>query len=59
MKNISSSITTNDIIIVFHFVSFAIGSHNRYLLNNCFDKILHLEDTDIQEFEGSFVEYNF
>ncbi len=34
-------------------------THNRYLLNNCFDKILHLEDTDIQEFEGNFVEYNF
>ena len=34
-------------------------THNRFLLNNCFNKILHLEDTDIQEFEGSFVEYNF
>lgn len=34
-------------------------THNRYLLNHCFDKILHLEDTDIQEFEGNFVEYNF
>lgn len=34
-------------------------THNRFLLNHCFNKILHLEDTDIQEFEGSFVEYNF
>ena len=34
-------------------------THNRFLLNNCFNKILHLEDTDIQEFEGNFVEYNF
>ena len=34
-------------------------THNRYLLNHCFNKILHLEDTDIQEFEGSFQEYNF
>ena len=34
-------------------------THNRYLLNHCFDKILHLEDADIQEFEGSFIEYNF
>lgn len=34
-------------------------THNRYLLNHCFNKILHLEDCDIQEFEGSFVEYNF
>ncbi len=34
-------------------------THNRFLLNHCFNKILHLEDTDIQEFEGNFVEYNF
>ena len=34
-------------------------THNRFLLNHCFNKILHLEDTDIQEFEGTFVEYNF
>ncbi len=34
-------------------------THNRYLLNHCFDKILHLENTDIQEFDGSYIEYNF
>lgn len=34
-------------------------THNRFLLNHCFNKILHLEDTDIQEFEGNFIEYNF
>ena len=34
-------------------------THNRFLLNHCFNKILHLEDCDIQEFEGAFVEYNF
>ena len=34
-------------------------THNRYLLNHCFDKILHLENADIQEFDGNFVEYNF
>lgn len=34
-------------------------THNRYLLNHCFDKILHLENADIQEFEGNFIEYNF
>lgn len=34
-------------------------THNRYLLNHCFDKILHLEDTDIQEFDGTYIEYNF
>jgi len=34
-------------------------THNRFLLNHCFNKILHLEGADIQEFDGSFVEYNF
>lgn len=34
-------------------------THNRYLLNHCFDKILHLENTDIQEFDGNYVDYNF
>lgn len=34
-------------------------THNRYLLNHCFNKILHLENMDIQEFEGTYVEYNF
>lgn len=34
-------------------------THNRYLLNHCFNKILHLEDTDLQEFDGSYSEYNY
>ena len=34
-------------------------THNRYLLNHCFNKILHLENADVQEFDGNFVEYNF
>lgn len=34
-------------------------THNRYLLNHCFDKVLHLENTDIQEFDGSYIEYNY
>ncbi len=33
-------------------------THNRYLLNHCFNKILHLENADIQEFDGNFAEYN-
>jgi len=32
-------------------------THNRYLLNHCFNKILHLEDADLQEFEGSYSQY--
>ncbi|MDF2537055.1 MAG: transporter related [Herbinix sp.] len=34
-------------------------THNRYLLNHCFNKILHLENTELQEFNGSYVDYNF
>ncbi len=34
-------------------------THNRYLLNHCFNKVLHLENTDIQEFDGSYIEYNY
>ena len=34
-------------------------THNRYLLNHCFNKILHLENTEIQEFDGRYIDYNF
>ena len=34
-------------------------THNRYLLNHCFNKILHLENKEIQEFDGRYVEYKF
>jgi ATP-binding cassette, subfamily F, member 3 len=34
-------------------------THNRYLLNHCFDKIWHLENTELQEFEGRYIDYNF
>lgn len=34
-------------------------THNRYLLNHCFNRILHLEDTDIQEFDGTYRNYHF
>ncbi len=33
-------------------------THNRYLLNHCFDKILHLESCDLQEYEGNYTEYH-
>lgn len=42
-----------------HKGTLLVVTHNRYLLNHCFDKILHLEDTDIQEFDGNYVDYNF
>lgn len=34
-------------------------THNRYLLNHCFDKIIHLENKQIQEFDGRYIDYNF
>ena len=33
-------------------------SHNRLLLSQCFNKILHLENMELQEFPGTFAEYN-
>lgn len=32
-------------------------THNRYLLNHCFNKVLHLENADICEFEGNYTAY--
>jgi ATP-binding cassette subfamily F protein 3 len=32
-------------------------THNRYLLNHCFDKILHLENGDLQEYDGNYAQY--
>jgi ATP-binding cassette subfamily F protein 3 len=34
-------------------------THNRYLLNNCFNKIIHLENMELQEFCGRYIDYNF
>ena len=34
-------------------------THNRYLLNHCFNKIIHLENKLLQEFEGRYIGYNF
>jgi ATP-binding cassette, subfamily F, member 3 len=34
-------------------------THNRYLLNHCFNKILHLENMELQEFNGRYIDYNF
>lgn len=32
-------------------------THNRYLLHHCFDKVLHLENRALQEFDGSYGAY--
>lgn len=42
-----------------HKGTLLVVTHNRYLLNHCFDKILHLENTEIQEFDGRYMDYNF
>jgi len=42
-----------------HKGTLLIITHNRYLLNHCFNKILHMENMDIQEFEGTYIEYNY
>lgn len=34
-------------------------THNRYLLNHCFNKIIHLENKLLQEFDGRYIDYNF
>ena len=33
-------------------------THSRYLLAHCFDRIWHLENGDLQEFEGNFTAYS-
>ena len=42
-----------------HKGTLLVVTHNRYLLNHCFDKILHLENADTQEYDGSYMDYNF
>ena len=34
-------------------------THNRYLLNHFFNKIIHLENMELQEFDGRYIDYNF
>lgn len=34
-------------------------THSRFLLAHCFDQIWHLENADLQEFDGNFVTYQY
>lgn len=34
-------------------------THNRYLLDHCFNKIVHLEGMEVREFDGRYIDYNF
>ncbi len=42
-----------------HKETMLIITHNRYLLNHCFNKIVHLENMELQEFDGRYIDYNF
>jgi len=42
-----------------HKKTILVITHNRYLLNHCFNKIIHLENMELQEFDGRFIDYNF
>lgn len=42
-----------------HKGTLLIITHNRYLLNHCFNKILHMENMEVQEFDGTYTEYNY
>ncbi|SER66602.1 ATP-binding cassette domain-containing protein [Lachnobacterium bovis] len=33
-------------------------THNRFLLNHCFNQILQIENCEVQQFIGNFIEYN-
>ncbi|MFI3251395.1 MAG: ATP-binding cassette domain-containing protein, partial [Eubacteriales bacterium] len=34
-------------------------THNRYLLNHCFQKVLHLENCKLLSFEGGYISYTY
>lgn len=42
-----------------HKKTMLVVTHNRYLLNHCFNKIIHLENMQLQEFDGSYIDYNY
>ena len=47
------------ILINSHKGILLVVTHNRYLLNHCFNKIIHLENMELQEFDGRYIDYNF
>ncbi|WP_020617439.1 ABC-F family ATP-binding cassette domain-containing protein [Paenibacillus daejeonensis] len=46
-------------LINFHKGMLLVVTHNRYLLNHCFNKMIHLENTEVQAFDGQYIDYNF
>ena len=47
------------ILLGSHKGTLLVITHNRYLLNHCFDKILHMENQRVNEFNGSYLAYNY
>lgn len=35
------------------------ATHNRYLLNHCFDKLLQIEDESVTEYDGTYIDFCF
>lgn len=46
-------------LINYHKGGLLVITHNRYLLNHCFNQILHLENKQLQQFDGNYLAYNF
>ncbi|SET40986.1 ABC-F family ATP-binding cassette domain-containing protein [[Clostridium] polysaccharolyticum] len=46
-------------LINFHKGTLLVITHNRFLLDHCFNKILHLENKEMQEFDGRYLDYSF
>lgn len=42
-----------------HKKALLIITHNRFLLNHCFNKIIHLENHELQVYEGRYINYNY
>lgn len=42
-----------------HKGTLLVVTHNRFLLNHCFNKILHLENKELQSFDGNYMDYHF
>lgn len=42
-----------------HKKTLLVITHNRFLLNHCFNKIIHLENMELQSFDGRYIDYNF
>ena len=45
-------------LINFYKGTLLVVTHSRFLLAHCFDRIWHLENGDLQEFQGSFNQYS-